>query len=119
VVSPLLIGGCGDDGNGQHISSTIVGFAFVQHGTSHEATLTGYKRLVLPQFFDCDLNQLSRRLAELDAFAQAVELEDPDLESIRARVFILGGTDEDHWNSYHLVRNEFDRRAAEEFDLGQ
>jgi hypothetical protein len=74
---------------------------------------------MLPQFFDCNLEQLSRRLSELDAYAQAVELQAPDLADIRARVFILGGTEEDHWNSYHLVRNEYDRRAAEEFDLGQ
>jgi hypothetical protein len=74
---------------------------------------------MLPQFFDCTLEQLSQRLADLDAYAQAVELQAPDLADIRARVFILGGTEEDHWNSYHLVRNEYDRRAAEEFDLGQ
>ena len=34
-------------------------------------------------------------------------------------IFALGGTEEDGWNNYHLVRNEYDRRAAEEFDLGQ
>ena len=76
-------------------------------------------RSVLPNFFDCSLEQLARRLVELDAYAQAEELQSPDLAEIRARVFILGGTEEDHWNSYHLVRNEYDRRAAEEFDLGQ
>lgn len=74
---------------------------------------------MLPQFFDCDLEKLSRRVAELDAFAQALERNDRDLEQIRSRVFILGGTEDDAWNNYHLVRNEYDRRAAEEFDLGQ
>ena len=74
---------------------------------------------MLPQFFDCDLEKLSRRVAELDAFAQALERNDHELEQIRSRVFILGGTEDDAWNNYHLVRNEYDRRAAEEFDLGQ
>ncbi|MEN9752204.1 MAG: hypothetical protein RLZZ600_1251 [Actinomycetota bacterium] len=74
---------------------------------------------VLPNFFDCDLEQLRVRVAELDAYAQAVELNDPNIDEIRAQIFFLGGTNEDAWNNYHLVRNEFDRRAAEEFDLGQ
>lgn len=74
---------------------------------------------MLPNFFDCDLEQLRVRVAELDAYAQAVELDDPQLDQIRESVFVLGGTPDDHWNNYHLVRNEFDRRAAEEFDLGQ
>lgn len=74
---------------------------------------------MLPNFFDCDLEQLRVRVAELDAYAQAVELSDPDVDQLRASVFALGGNENDAWNNYHLVRNEFDRRAAEEFDLGQ
>lgn len=74
---------------------------------------------MLPNFFDCDLEQLRVRVAELDAYAQAVELNDPEVDQLRASVFALGGDENDAWNNYHLVRNEFDRRAAEEFDLGQ
>jgi hypothetical protein len=38
---------------------------------------------------------------------------------LRAQVFAAGGTPEDAWNDYHQVRNEYDRRASEQFDLGQ
>ena len=74
---------------------------------------------MLPNLFECDLEQLRVRVAELDAYAQAVELNDPEVDQLRISVFALGGTENDAWNNYHLVRNEFDRRAAEEFDLGQ
>lgn len=74
---------------------------------------------MLPELFDCDLEQLRRRYEELDSLAQARELNHPDLDVMAASVFILGGTEEDAWNNYHLVRNEYDRRASEEFDLGQ
>ena len=74
---------------------------------------------MLPQLHDCDLEQLRIRFNELDAYVQAVELELPNRAELEQRVFALGGTSEDAWNDYHLVRNEYDRRAAEEFDLGQ
>lgn len=74
---------------------------------------------MLPDFFDCDLEQLRYRVAELDAYAVASEHNQPELEVIRDRVFALGGSEDEPWNNYHLVRNEYDRRAAEEFDLGQ
>lgn len=68
--------------------------------------------------FDADLNQLRVRLEQLDAWARAQESEDPELESLAQTVFPDGFDDSD-WNDYHRVRNEYDRRAAEEFDLGQ
>ncbi|MEY4458764.1 MAG: hypothetical protein RIS25_1357 [Actinomycetota bacterium] len=74
---------------------------------------------MIPPLFDCDLEQLRLRMIELDDAARAVELGLPEADDIVARTFALGGTAEDGWNDYHLVRNEYDRRAAEEFDLGQ
>ncbi len=74
---------------------------------------------MLPYLHDCDLEQLRLRMIELDEAARAVELDLPEADDIVARTFALGGTAEDGWNDYHLVRNEYDRRAAEEFDLGQ
>jgi hypothetical protein len=73
----------------------------------------------IPRLFDCDLEQLRFRLSELDSYAQALEQGAPDIDFIYASVFSRGGTEEDDWNNYHRVRNEYDRRAAEEFDLGQ
>jgi alkanesulfonate monooxygenase SsuD/methylene tetrahydromethanopterin reductase-like flavin-dependent oxidoreductase (luciferase family) len=73
----------------------------------------------IPRLFDCDLEQLRFRLSELDSYEQAVERSDPDIDFIYASVFSRGGTDEDDWNNYHRVRSEYDRRAAEEFGLGQ
>lgn len=74
---------------------------------------------MVPQLYDCDLEQLRQRLEQLDSYARAVHENDPNLVVIEAETFILGGTAEDDWNDYHRVRNEYDRRAAEEFDLGQ
>lgn len=74
---------------------------------------------MIPELFDCDLEQLRVRVAELDAYALTVELNGPEVDQLRSSVFALGGNENDAWNNYHLVRNEFDRRAAEEFDLGQ
>ena len=54
---------------------------------------------MLPNFFDCDLEQLRVRVAELDAYAQAVELNDPDVDQLRASVFALGGYENDAWNN--------------------
>ena len=39
--------------------------------------------------------------------------------SLRSEVFPDGINPDRDWDDYHLVRNEYDRRAAEEFDLGQ
>lgn len=79
----------------------------------------GEDSYMLPHLSDFDLDTLRRRYEELDAFAQSLEICPPNIEEIRASVFFLGGSEEDEWNNYHLVRNEYDRRAAEEFDLGQ
>ena len=49
-----------------------------------------------------------------------LELGDEELiEGLRGEVFALGGPSKDHWSVCHRVRNKYDRRAAEEFDLGQ
>jgi hypothetical protein len=74
---------------------------------------------MVPSLSDCTLEVLRERYEQLDAYAQALHLGLPELEEFHQAVFALGGSEEDDWNSYHLVRNEFDRRAAEEFDLGQ
>ncbi len=73
----------------------------------------------IPLLFDCDLEQLRQRMQELDTLVQALESGLPEAADLHARAFALGGTDDDAWNDYHAVRNEYDRRAAEEFDLGQ
>ena len=73
----------------------------------------------IPSLFDLSLEELRVRLEELDRFSRAQEFSDEDLEDLRVVVFARGGGPEDAWNDYHLVRNEYDRRAAEEFDLGQ
>lgn len=74
---------------------------------------------MLPLLSDCDLETLRLRYEELDSFAQSLETNHCAIEELKASVFFLGGTEEDEWNNYHLVRNEYDRRAAEEYDLGQ
>ena len=75
---------------------------------------------MIPSLFDLDLHQLRERLLHLEEWGRALESGDEELvENLRAEVFGLGGTEEDDWNDYHRVRNEFDRRASEEFDLGQ
>lgn len=73
-----------------------------------------------PSLFDLSLEQLRHRLDQLEEWGRAVELRDEELvEELKQDVFRLGGSAEDDWNDYHRVRNEYDRRAAEEFDLGQ
>jgi hypothetical protein len=73
-----------------------------------------------PSLFDLSLEELRRRLEQLEEWGRAIELGDAEsVERLRGEVFRLGGSPEDDWNDYHRVRNEFDRRAAEEFDLGQ
>jgi hypothetical protein len=75
---------------------------------------------MIPSLFDLDLDQLRERLVHLEEWGRVLESGDEELvENLRAEVFALGGTEEDDWNDYHRVRNEFDRRASEEFDLGQ
>lgn len=71
------------------------------------------------ELFDADLDQLRLRLEQLDAWSRAVEAEGPELDSLREEVFPDGIDPERDWDDYHRVRNEYDRRAAEEFDLGQ
>lgn len=71
------------------------------------------------RLFLADVPELDQRLAELDEWSRAVELGAEDLEEIRQRVFPDGLAPDDDWNDYHRVRSEYDRRAAEEFDLGQ
>jgi hypothetical protein len=74
---------------------------------------------VVPQLADQSLDQLRERLDVLDAWALAQELGVEGVDELRAQVFATGGTPEDAWNDYHQVRNEYDRRASEQFDLGQ
>ena len=74
---------------------------------------------MVPNLADQSIDQLRQRLDLLDAWALAQELGADGVDELRAQVFALGGTPNDAWNEYHQVRNEYDRRAAEEFDLGQ
>jgi hypothetical protein len=73
-----------------------------------------------PSLFDLSLDELRHRLDQLEEWGRVLESGDADaVEELRVEVFQLGGSVDDDWNHYHRVRNEFDRRAAEEFDLGQ
>lgn len=74
---------------------------------------------MVPNLADQSIDQLRQRLDLLDAWALAQELGVDGVDELRAQVFALGGSPDDAWNDYHQVRNEYDRRAAEEFDLGQ
>lgn len=68
---------------------------------------------------EASLEDLSRRVAELEEWARLVE-EDPDTAATVGDRFFSGGSPADiDWDDYHRVRSEYDRRAAEEFDLGQ
>ena len=71
------------------------------------------------ELFDASLDQLRYRVEQLDEYARAVEMDLDTLEALRDEVFPEGIDPDRDWDDYHLVRNEFDRRAAEEFDLGQ
>jgi hypothetical protein len=71
------------------------------------------------ELFDASLDQLRYRVEQLDEYARAVEMDLESLDQLRAEVFPEGMNLDRDWDDYHLVRNEFDRRAAEEFDLGQ
>lgn len=66
-----------------------------------------------------DLEELHARMIALDEWTRAVEDGDTDVEDLRRRVFPDGEDPLDDWNDYHRVRIEYDRRAAEAFDLGQ
>jgi hypothetical protein len=64
---------------------------------------------------------LAQRLSELEEWGWVSEdsgVDDATKEEIFSRIFPSGDTT-GGWNDYHLVRSEYDRRAAEEFDLGQ
>jgi hypothetical protein len=65
------------------------------------------------------LVELEARMRELDEWTRALEGDHDDLEELRLKVFPDGEDPLDDWNDYHRVRSEYDRRAAEEFDLGQ
>lgn len=71
------------------------------------------------ELFDASLDQLRQRVEQLDEYARAVEMDLDTLDSLRSEVFPDGINPDRDWDDYHLVRNEYDRRAAEEFDLGQ
>jgi hypothetical protein len=70
---------------------------------------------------DVSFDQLEARLRELEEWGWVST--DPDgageeQQELFDRVFPDGNTS-GPWNDYHWVRSEYDRRAAEEFDLGQ
>jgi hypothetical protein len=69
--------------------------------------------------FDATLEQLRERVAQLEEWARATEEQRGDLHELGAALFAHGVPSEDDWDDYHRVRSEYDRRAAEEFDLGQ
>jgi hypothetical protein len=77
------------------------------------------KKVTPMELFDASLDQLRYRVEQLDEYARAVEMDLESLDQLRAEVFPEGMNLDRDWDDYHLVRNEFDRRAAEEFDLGQ
>ena len=70
---------------------------------------------------DVSFEQLGARLSELEEWGWVSTDQGVDDEARRTlfdRVF-PGGDTSGPWNDYHWVRSEYDRRAAEEFDLGQ
>jgi hypothetical protein len=70
---------------------------------------------------EATFEQLRARLAELEEWGWVSgdeTVDDATREAIFSRVFPTGDTS-GPWNDYHWVRSEYDRRAAEEFDLGQ
>jgi hypothetical protein len=68
---------------------------------------------------DASLDDLARRLAGLEEWARLVD-DDPDSANTLGHRFFQEGSPADiDWDDYHRVRSEYDRRAAEEFDLGQ
>jgi hypothetical protein len=74
-----------------------------------------------PDPADASFEQVASRLRELEEWGWVAS--DPCVDSdnrkeLFDRVF-PGGDTTGPWNDYHWVRSEYDRRAAEEFDLGQ
>ena len=68
---------------------------------------------------DASLDELSRRVAQLEEWARLVE-DDPEAAGTRRHRFFRDGDPADtDGDDYHRVRSECDRRAGEEFDLGQ
>lgn len=70
---------------------------------------------------DVSFEQLAARLRDLEEWGWVSS--DPTVDSevrqkLSDRVF-PDGDSSSPWNDYHWVRSEYDRRAAEEFDLGQ
>lgn len=81
--------------------------------TSHPAT---------PSLTDASLDQLATRVSQLDSWDLAKDnprVTQSELDTLFARVFPSGHDPDRDWDNYHLVRSEYDRRAAEVFDLGQ
>lgn len=75
-----------------------------------------------PSLTDASLDQLANRVSELDSWDLARDnpgVTQSELDTLFARVFPCGHDPERDWDNYHLVRSEYDRRAVEEFDLGQ
>lgn len=68
---------------------------------------------------DASLDELSRRVAELEEWARVTEDDPEAAAALGHRFFSDGAPAEIDWDDYHRVRSEYDRRAAEEFDLGQ
>jgi hypothetical protein len=71
---------------------------------------------------DASVDQLAERVSQLDSWDLASEnpaVNPSELDALFARVFPTGYDPDRDWDNYHLVRSEYDRRAAEEFDLGQ
>ena len=70
---------------------------------------------------DVSFEELGVRLRELEEWGWVSTdpaVEEEARQELFRRVFPHGDSLEP-WNDYHWVRSEYDRRAAEEFDLGQ
>jgi len=68
---------------------------------------------------DASLDDLARRVAELEEWARLVDDNPDSAATLGHRFFQEGAPADIDWDEYHRVRSEYDRRAAEEFDLGQ
>ena len=70
---------------------------------------------------DVSFEPLGARLRQLEEWGWVSSdptVDSGDRQDLFDRVFPHGDTS-GAWNDYHWVRSEYDRRAAEEFDLGQ